>query len=492
MNWKTVESIALGTTLVVLGFLFFVGRAQSVFLFPLVAQIFRFSQVISFVALDIGSTCRQGLGFRFESTFFPVFSGLYDYFLESAEPQSPAYRFVTQFVFTALYAAPLFATPLYLEVTRLITGRSPWENMGEISPVVALKRAAVTWLWLMLLPLMVIALHQTSCSNGGVVNYEDQPCPTASFSLALLLSLVVIAGLGLALSFISRKLVILLTAAGRGDTIINTSNPGVGGDALASDPSSSSFSDHLTYSFIVGAAQPSQAMAIFGLDIYICIVVALHRGFFRTGRAVPSTVVSVIAVVAGIIYLVRRHGNPYRQWQSAGAGLLALVSLCFAFGLRMLRDCSVLPGGAGLLNSVNVLVISTWLGAVGLATWAAVISRREKGIVIIQAEGYGLMSMDGAAPRQTATTSIAPALAGIPAPILTPASLGGDDSSRYDAVELLPIDEPRSPMGTKPISPRQKNERARNVMQRQGEEDDEDEDEDDFIADESTRLRKKK
>jgi hypothetical protein len=185
--------------LIILGVVFYLGRRESIYLFPNFILVFRLAQALGIIALDVENQCHFGAGFAFEFRIFPALMGLSDYYA-SRGPSSAPGRLILQLFFTLIYLLPFLATPavLYMKLrlgkgreAPLPAGSATFEaNQDEIAPLVALKRAVVCWFWLMILPLWFISTSHFLCEGGVMSNYPGSRCPTMGYFGTIALALV--------------------------------------------------------------------------------------------------------------------------------------------------------------------------------------------------------------------------------------------------------------------------------------------------------------
>jgi hypothetical protein len=362
-----------------LGSVFYLGRSQTVYLFPVVVNLFKMSQVLALIALDPVGQCSSGLGSRVNLVVLPMFAGLFDlYELGHARSRQPATRLALQLLFTLAYFVPLLLTPLWLALKARRGG--PSAVYGDIAPAVAFQRAITTWFWLMLLPLLYTGLGQVVCWKGDVLNYPDSPCPSAGYFAALAMGVSLFALVAFLAYRLARKVL------------------------LVSSLSDASDEDYLRVAFIYGHCGKDHLRAWL-LDFYVAAVVLLHRvllhGFQSTvAEALLGTLLPVLLLCLPAGYVARHR--PFVSGPATAAYLLSLSASILAFFTRFLQSCSYSNGDRGrpsaMLNFVSLFVVIHYLASFACSVAAGWRSRASKGVVRLF-EGYKAFEEDGSAPE---------------------------------------------------------------------------------------------
>jgi hypothetical protein len=371
--------LMLTVFLVALGAVFYRFRHESVYLFPIFIVVFRMSQAMAFIAVDVGDTCTEGYLFPLETALLTPFTGFYDYFAATTTHASALGRLWSQTVFTLFYLVPFMMTPgiLLLRASRA-GGVLP---AGELAPQVAAKRALLAWFWIMLIPLAVVGSAQLSCGKEGATNYPDTSCATRSYLLVALASLLIVVTVMVAFLMINRKV-----------------------EVLVRTPSAPE-EEFRVYAFLYGAANPEQGLLEpLSIDVILAIVVALFRAMYRGLDASGSKTVVMIGFVGPIAALgflafriVSKGGAMYRSRPFAFAYLCGLGAVAMAIATRNLRSC-VVRGTARAVNVSSVFMLACYVAFLALAGLAAWHSRSSRGTIIVHEDVYAAMNEDGTVP----------------------------------------------------------------------------------------------
>lgn len=374
-------AVSLLVVMAGLGYLNYLGRKETVYLFPWILIVFRTTQEYAFTALNFTHVCSWGASFPFELAMFPMFTGLVDYL---HEPASAIARFWSQLFFLSVYLIPLLGAAAWTEwKRRKFAGVLP---TGEIEPKVLARRAVVAWVWIMLIPLLFISLGQITCSGDEVANYPTTKCGSASHIVAIILGFILLATVIYGCFRILREV--------RRVSVSTDENP-------ASDE------DYLKYAFIYGAFHV-KATSAWALDLFVSVVVVVHRSFFGAAPT-AGALLSTIALLPCFVYLFKVR--PYRSLLTNITYAIALVLIVFAQWVRYLRtqcdsdyDSLITPRtatyGSGPLQFFSVICVILYVTVLALAIYAVRQSHADKGKIKYHAEldHYAAMDDDDDAP----------------------------------------------------------------------------------------------
>lgn len=388
--------LSLGVTLVGLGVVFYRTREQTSFAFPHVLWIFRLTQAIFIInvaspkamasisfglsKLDVHkalfdecSATQAPAGILFMILTFTGLSGASGSLdnllitLPYLDAENPAGFLVACLLFTLVFALPLACVVggIFAHIKRV----NPAFGLARGLSVAALAvRAAVTWLWLFMLPLLFQCGRMLVCRGGRLALVPLLRCDgEAKHVLSVVIALVVLTATMAAVVVTGKKIRALSLAA------------------------EAPVERYIRYAFIFGHCKPGAYIHAWMLDPLISLVIVFQTCVLGSltpgsGLAWPFAVFlpAGLLIAAGVI-VYRRSVFASKIYNVSFASGMAALSL--AFVVQQAERCLVgLPDFAAWILLVAMLLALVM--SVGTAVVAAVQSRKWEGRIVYHAD-YG-------------------------------------------------------------------------------------------------------